>query len=173
MHPTVATTWKMIVEATSGMTQEQLERHPEGKWSSAMILEHLLMTYTGTTLVMRKALAKGGPIGGRPKVMDRVRQFVVVEMQYLPGGRKAPPGTVPKGLEAARVLPAVEQAMKDMDAAISECEGRFGPDVRVADHPVLGPLRAEQWRRFHMAHCRHHMQQIARLRQPSFQAASA
>jgi hypothetical protein len=85
-------------------------------------------------------------------------------MQFLPGGRKAPKGTVPEGLEVAKVLPAAEQAIRDMDAAISECESRFGGGVRVADHPILGPLRAQQWRRFHMAHCRHHMKQIAALR---------
>jgi hypothetical protein len=173
VHPTVTTTWNMITEATEGMSTEQLGRHPEGKWSSAEILEHLLMTYSGTTLVIHKALAKGAPIGGKPKLMDHVRQFVVVEMQFLPGGRKAPAGTVPKGLEPAKVLPAIERALKDMDAAIHEAEGRFGSEVRVADHPVLGPLRAEQWRRFHTAHCRHHMKQIARLRGASVQAASA
>jgi len=97
----------------------------------------------------------------------------VVDLQFLPGGRKAPAGTVPKGLEPASVLPAIEQAIKEMDSAISECEGRFGRDVRIANHPVLGPLRAEQWRRFHMAHCRHHMKQVAALRDGLVQAVGA
>ncbi|HTK94115.1 MAG TPA: DUF1569 domain-containing protein [Terriglobales bacterium] len=173
MHPTVEATWKMIAEATDGMSTGQLAQHPEGKWSSAEILEHLLMTYTGTSGALRKALAKGAPTGGQPTLMDRVRQFAVVDLQFLPGGRKAPAGTVPKGLEPASVLPAIEQAIKEMDSAISECEGRFGRDVRIANHPVLGPLRAEQWRRFHMAHCRHHMKQVAALRGGLVQAVGA
>jgi len=37
-----------ITSATRGMTVEELTRHPEGKWSSAQILEHLYLTYTGT-----------------------------------------------------------------------------------------------------------------------------
>jgi hypothetical protein len=164
MHPTVESTWQMIREATQGMSPEQLVQHPEGKWSSAQIVEHLLMTYTGTLGGMRKALAKGRPIGGTPAVMDRVRQFVVCDLQFLPGGRKAPKGTLPEGLDAAKVLSAIEQAIKDMDTAITECENRYGGKVRIVDHPILGPLRAEQWRRFHMAHCRHHMKQIAVLR---------
>jgi hypothetical protein len=113
---------------------------------------------------MRKALAKGRPIGGRPTAMDRVRQYVVCGLQFLPGGRKAPKGTVPEGLDPAKVLTAAEQAIRDMDVAITECETRYGGSARIVDHPILGPLRAEQWRRFHQAHCRHHMKQIAVLR---------
>lgn len=164
MHPTVEATWKMIARGTEGMSAEDLARHPEGKWCAAEIVEHLLMTYTATTGGLRKALAKGKPLGGRPTLKERLFQLVVLDAGYFPSGRKAPAMTIPKGLQPAEVVHAVEQALPDMDAAISECEQRYGSAVKIADHPVLGPLTAEQWRRFHLVHARHHMKQVRQLR---------
>jgi hypothetical protein len=164
MHPMVETTWQLIANATQGMTAEELGRQPAGKWCAAEIVEHLLMTYTATTGGLRKALAKGHPIGGRPTLKERLFQAVVLDAGYFPTGRKAPAMTIPKGLHPGEVVHAVEQALPDMDAAITECEKRYGADVKIADHPVLGPLTATQWRKFHFVHARHHMTQVERLR---------
>jgi hypothetical protein len=49
-----------------------------------------------------------------------------------------------------------------MDAQ-SRVESMFS-EVKIADHPVLGPLTLHQWSRFHYVHARHHMKQIATLR---------
>ena len=45
-----------IASATHGMTAEDLRRHPEGKWSTAEVLEHLYLTYTGTTKAFERCL---------------------------------------------------------------------------------------------------------------------
>ena len=47
---------------------------------------------------------------------------------------------------------------------IAQCEERYGARVKVLDHPVLGPLTAKQWRKFHLIHGRHHVRQISRLK---------
>jgi hypothetical protein len=52
-----------------------------------------------------------------------------------------------------------------MDGLITQCETRFGRSTRILDHPVLGPLTARQWRKFHLAHAQHHVKQILRLRE--------
>jgi hypothetical protein len=51
-----------------------------------------------------------------------------------------------------------------MDAIVAQCEARFGCG-KVLDHPILGPLTAAQWRKFHLIHGRHHVKQIDRLRE--------
>jgi hypothetical protein len=50
-----------IAQATRGMTGEDLRRHPEGKWCTAEILEHLYLTYTGTTKAFERCIAAGQP----------------------------------------------------------------------------------------------------------------
>jgi hypothetical protein len=52
-----------------------------------------------------------------------------------------------------------------MDAIIAQCEARFGPDVKLLDHPILGPLTARRWRKLHVVHGRHHQKQLLRLRE--------
>jgi hypothetical protein len=46
-----------------------------------------------------------------------------------------------------------------MDALLDSCRHKFGIE-RVATHPWLGPLRVDQWRRFHAVHGLHHMTQL-------------
>jgi hypothetical protein len=50
-----------------------------------------------------------------------------------------------------------------MDQALAQCEERFGKKVKIADHPVLGPIPIAGWRKFHLLHTRHHMKQIDTL----------
>ena len=57
----------MLTSATAGMTEEQLLWHPEGKWSTAEILEHLSKTYTGTALGYEKAIAAQRSLASRSK----------------------------------------------------------------------------------------------------------
>jgi hypothetical protein len=61
-------------------------------------------------------------------------------------------------------LQTIRENLAAMDQGLAECEQRFGAQVKIADHVVLGPLTIPQWRRFHWVHTRHHMKQIARLR---------
>jgi hypothetical protein len=49
-----------------------------------------------------------------------------------------------------------------MDSLIDRCRQRFGPQ-RVATHFLLGTMRPDQWRRFHVIHIRHHLDQLRRI----------
>ncbi len=148
---------------TRGMTTEDLSRHPEGKWSSAEVLEHLSLTYEGTARGFQKCLDAGAPIARRPSLRDRIVVTLVITVGFLPGGRQAPEGTRPMGRRPAEALPTLLQNLATMDGLITRCEERFG-NGRLMDHPILGPLSAAEWRKFHWVHARHHVKQIQRLR---------
>lgn len=153
-----------IEAATRGMNAEQLMQHPEGKWSAAGILEHLSITFGGTARLMRKCLEGGKPLASAPTLKQRLAALVVTGLGYFPTGRPAPEFTQPKGLSGGAALQAIRDNLVAMDQALAECEQRFGTEVKIADHVVLGPLAIPQWRRFHWVHTRHHMKQIERLR---------
>ena len=55
-----------ITSATLGITAEDLHRHPEGKWSTAEVLEHLYLTYTGTVKGFTRCLEAGKPLASKP-----------------------------------------------------------------------------------------------------------
>ncbi len=165
MHSLCTRIHEVIHGAASGMTSQQLEWKPEGKWSAADVLEHLALTYSGSRIGLDRCAEAGKPIARRPTLKDRLRAFVVVNLGYLPGGRQAPKGTVPKGDAAGpAILEHFDQQLAAMDAAIARAEQRFGNSVKLVNHPIIGPLTATEWRKFHLVHARHHARQIERLR---------
>ena len=153
-----------IASATRGMTAEDLRRHPEGKWCTLEVLEHLYLTYTGTTKAFERVLEAGKPLARTPLLKDRMRAIVVTGLGYFPEGRKAPERTQPRGMRADEVTREIGPRISAMDEVIAQCEARFGKRTRLLDHPILGPLTAHQWRKFHWVHGRHHVRQIWKLR---------
>jgi Protein of unknown function (DUF1569) len=154
-----------ISSATRGMSPAEMTHHPaEGKWCAAEILEHLYLTYTGTVKGFERCLAAGKPLVTPPKLQQRIATLVTVRLGHMPAGRKAPERTVPRGMPAETILPAIEAKIAHMDQIIAQCEARYGTGIKLLDHPVLGPLTGSQWRKFHRVHGEHHAKQILGLR---------
>jgi len=169
---------RALSEAIAGMSAEELSWHPPGKWRAAEVLEHLYLTYTGTIKGFTRVLEAGKPLATSASMRQRARIFVVVGLGYMPGGRKAPPMAHPRGLPAATVQAEIGAKIAEMDEIIRRCENGLGVGVEklrgqaildqpILDHPILGPLTARQWRKFHFVHGMHHVKQIRRLRDAS------
>lgn len=154
-----------IESATRDMSESDMTRRPsEGKWSAADILEHLSLTYRGTVKNLERSLAAGKPLGGKPSLKQRLINVLVLDIGYLPSGRKSPEGAKPRGMPGDQVLDEMRSRLANMDDAIQNCEGKFGSRAFVADHPVLGPITMQQWQKFHWVHGMHHVKQILRMR---------
>jgi hypothetical protein len=154
-----------IEASVAGLTSQQLAWSPAGKWSTAQILEHLALAYGATAGAMTKFATTGDAKTGPPSARKQLLAFVVADLGYLPSGREAPEYTRPAGLAAEDSLRLIRQNLDAMEAALAAAEQRFGGQIRIGNHPVLGPLKMRQWRRFHWVHTRHHLRQITRLRQ--------
>ena len=153
-----------ITSATRGMDTAALTRHPEGKWCAAQVLEHLYLTYAGSLKGFERCLQEGRPLARSVTLKERVATLLVTSLGYFPEGRKAPERTIPRGIAAEEVVKALAGKLAAMDDLITQCETRFGRSTRILDHPVLGPLTAREWRKFHLVHGQHHVKQIWRLR---------
>jgi hypothetical protein len=164
---------RTLEAAVEGMSAEQLKWHPAGKWCAAEILEHLYLSYTGTTRGFERVIQAGKPATMRRTMKQFGRTLVVLAIGYLPEGRQAPASTRPKGLPAEKVRSELAEKISAMDAIILECEARFGKKAKLLDHPILGPLTARQWRKFHLIHGRLHSKQIVRLRQAGTNVSGA
>src|SRR5260370_40289900 len=93
-----------IASATRDMSAEDLRRHPEGKWSTAEVLERLYLTYTGTTKAFERCLHEGKPRARAPLLRDRMSAFVVTGLGHIPEGRKAPQHAQPCGRPVEEVV---------------------------------------------------------------------
>jgi hypothetical protein len=154
-----------LAAAIADMTEAEMNWHPPEKWSTAEILEHLYLTYTGTVKGLERVIQQGKPPGGVPTLAQRGRSLLVLRLGYLPRGRTAPSNTRPRGLPAETVRSGIISKISELDEIIASCERRWGFRGNLLDHPILGPLSAEQWRKFHLIHGLHHIRQIQRLRQ--------
>jgi len=153
-----------IASAVAGLTPEQLSRHPPGKWCAVEILEHLYLSYTGTTKGFSRVLEAAKPLATSPTLRQCGRRVVVLGFRHLPSGREAPQVTRPRGTPAETVLAEIGMKIAEMDDMIRTCEEKLGKRNRLLDHPILGPLTGGQWRKFHLVHGLHHAKQIRRRR---------
>jgi hypothetical protein len=150
-------------------TQTQL-RPPSrpSKWSIQQIIEHLLLTYSGTETAINARLAKRTPTRARPTLTHRVFQFAVTQCGYFPTGRDAPetvtPQTTTHPLSGEELAQATAEHLGHLDLLFTEAETLFGPASQCASHTVLGPLNIDQWRKFQLIHGEHHLKQIAAIR---------
>jgi hypothetical protein len=160
MDPNLERLQETLASSVRGMSQEDLARHAEGKWSVAEILEHLYLSYTGTTKGFQRCLEAGKPLATFSTLKQRVMILYVLNCERLPSGRKAPKNTQPRGLPMDKIVTEVGQQIVAMDEAIAKCEERYGNRTKLVDHPILGPFTADQWRKFHWIHGRHHVKQI-------------
>jgi len=150
---------KELMSAIAGLTAEQLRWHPPGKWSAAEVLEHLYLTYTGTTKGLSRVLAAQKAATTPATWVHRRNKLVVLGFGYLPSGREAPSFSRPRGLAVDQVVAEIAGKIAEMDDMITRCEQELGTG-NLLDHPILGPLTGRQWRRFHLVHGLHHVRQI-------------
>ncbi len=152
--------WQELEDATGGASASDMAQAPAGKWSPAQILEHLLLTYKTTNRGLEKCQEQSAPLARRVTLKDRVATLLVVKFGYIPNGRKAPERAMPRGLPLDEVREGLLPELRKMASALDECERKFGVRPKIMDHPFLGPLTAEEWRKFHWVHGRHHARQI-------------
>jgi len=155
---------KEIAKGMAGLAGEQWSWHPPGKWCAQEILEHLYLTYTGTIKGFERVLQAGEPRITAATWKQRGSRIVVLGFSYLPSGREAPSFSRPRGLPAEKVRSEIVAKIGEMHDMIALCEQKFGAGRELLDHPILGPLTAAQWMKFHLVHGRHHVKQIERLR---------
>jgi hypothetical protein len=164
MHPTTKRIRDAVANCTECLSESQMRQHPEGKWDTAAILEHLALTYGSTARVMQKCLKEGRPLATSASFRHRVARILVLRFGYIPYGRKSPKQVAPSGIGGKEALDLITANLEKMDQAFAACEQRFGGKVKIADHPVLGPIPISGWRKFHVLHTLHHMKQIDALK---------
>ena len=155
-----------IAATVARISPDQLVQACDGKWTILEILEHLLLTYSGTAKGFQRILTAGQVRVTPPSFYQRVAAFAVVGLRYFPEGRKSPPQAQPSGMSAEQVTTRIRPQIFEMGRLASECESRFG-NVPILGHLILGALNVSQWRKFHLAHGHHHCRQIARRLQTS------
>jgi hypothetical protein len=170
MHPVLATVQQRFQQALEPMSVPEMQVYPldnDKRWNTQQIAEHLILTYQLTSKTLGERLAKKRRTNAKRTALQRWLQIMVVGIGHLPKGAPAPEATVPlssppaSGSELARRM---SEEVEKMDQLIDQCRQVFGMEY-VASHVLLGPLRVDQWRRFHAVHGEHHLKQVLALKE--------
>jgi len=149
---------------TRDFSPDEWRHSRDGQWSASLILEHLLLTFTATTKGLLKTMQAGEPFCREATWRDHAGRFYVLRLGRIPSGLKSAKNITPNQGLPGNNLCAFNDALVAMNTTLDDAERRFGRKTRILEHPMLGPLTAEEWRRFHRAHAEHHFRQIAARR---------
>jgi hypothetical protein len=149
-----------IVAATGLLTVERVAREVPGKWSIALILEHLTLTFRLNVGALERAIAKGETMARRPTLYQWLSRVLVLDVGYFPRAR-APEGVVPTGsIPPETVREAIAAALVALDASLDRAGARFGAGTPLLKHAFFAAMTVPQWRKFHWRHVHHHLRQV-------------
>ena len=168
MHAVLEQVASQFASEVLSLDAETTQLHPNGldyKWSAQQVVEHLVLGYRLTSSALETRLNKGRLSRKRKRTyLQWSLQLMILSFGKLPQGVPALDELMPvKGSFAAmdgqQLGNLIRQEMDAMDKLFDACRRKFGME-RVAVHPFLGPLRVDQWRRFHVVHGLHHLTQL-------------
>jgi hypothetical protein len=168
MHAVLERAVSQIASEVRGLDAQTTQLHPRGlphKWNAQQVVEHLILSYRTTSAALETRLAKGRVARNQTRTqLQWTLQLMILSFGALPQGVPALDETVPvKGSFAAmdgrQLSDLLLQEAEAMDTLLDTCRRKFGIE-RVGAHPWLGPLRVDQWRRFHVVHGLHHVAQL-------------
>ncbi len=168
MHAVLERVVSQISSEVLGLDAETAQLHPKGlvyKWSAQQVVEHLVLGYRQTSGALEKRLAKGRPSRNQKRTyLQWCLQLMILTFGKLPRGVPALDETVPvadlfAAMDGKQLSELLRREIDAMDKLFDACRRKFGME-RVAVHPFLGPLRVDQWRRFHVVHGFHHLTQL-------------
>lgn len=177
MHPVLQQVFESYRDRLTPRSADWCQLHPqklERLWSCQELMEHLVLTCRSTSRILGERLQRG-PTSAHSTPTQWILQLAMLSLGRMPRGVPAPAFARPDQLHwppmsGAELLDLFSQEIDQMDTLIDSCRHRFGVQ-RVASHIILGPLRPDQWRRFHVIHIRHHLDQLRRIESEVGQSA--
>lgn len=156
----------------AGRPVEWCQLHPhgdDGAWSAQDLIEHLVLALRSSAHVLQARIEKGRPSRASATLIQRLRRTFVFTFRKLPRGAPAPPFVHPgqlhwQPMDGSTLAEQLSREMEAIETVLAATCERFG-SRRAAAHFLLGPLSAEEWRIFHVIHCRHHLEQLQRIEQ--------
>ena len=155
MHPVLANAFKACLSELETIDTTTAQLHPEGRPHLPSIqqrVERNAAILQQSTQLLERRLTKGRlPRDNRRTRLEWLLQMMILGVGFIPQGSPMidEEFLVPvafsalSGRELAKRLSAELEAF---DAVLDQCRKAYGME-RVEVHPLLGPIRVDQWRR--------------------------
>ncbi|HXP10727.1 MAG TPA: DUF1569 domain-containing protein [Acidobacteriaceae bacterium] len=168
MHAVLERVVCQIENEVGGLDAETAQLHPKDLpyiWNAQQVIEHLVLSYRVTNATLQSRLNKGRLSRHRKRTwLQWLLQLMILTFGDMPKGVPAAEETTPvpdlfASLDGRQLADLLRKEISLMDSLLDQCRRKFGME-RVAVHPLLGALRVDQWRRYHVVHGYHHLEQL-------------
>jgi hypothetical protein len=151
-------------------SREACQMRPGGNpklWSMQEVVEHLVMTYRENIDHLDRYVKRGSPTTKGANWKQFAARIVVLNVGFFPRGMPAPEFVIPGrsglvGHNGNELGMLFKDGLHLLDDELLRCERMLGPGI-IASHFRLGPLSAQQWRKFYVVHGLHHLAQLKRI----------
>jgi hypothetical protein len=173
MHVVLERVVGQIASEIQALDADTAQLHPGGrtyKWTTQQIIEHLVLSYRLANAALETRLNKGRPARKQKRTyLQWSLQLMVLSFGNLPQGVPALEETTPvpgafEAMNGRQLGDFLRQEAEAMDTLLDSSRRKFGMEG-VAAHPWLGALRVDQWRRFHVVHGLHHLDQLRSVKE--------
>jgi DinB superfamily len=152
----------------SSLSDEQFFYQPEGKWSPAQQVRHLI---TATNMARLPFILPGFMVrlfAGKPNRRSRTFDELVDKYKLkLEKGGRASGRYVPKPIHPAygkeKLISQFTKAIGEFISALKKNKDETMPDNFIAPHPLLGKITLRELCYFTIYHTHHHLQSIKTL----------
>ncbi len=153
-----------LLSITRHLSREQFNAHPEGKWSIARIMSHLIASEQLSVSYLNKKMQgiKEAPDTG---FKEAFTMMMLVISQRLPLKFKAP-NVLAENTHLYETSEQLTEAWEKVRKELKQTLTRFEDDQlkrKVFRHPIAGMLNIKQTLRFFNEHISHHTPQIIHL----------
>jgi len=132
------------LEEAGAEAQRLLESGYEraGNWDLGQVCHHLARALD----LSRTGFQFAWP--SRMKILGPFILPIVLKTRWIPTGVKLPKGAEPvSGLDQTKEVEDLVRALREFHDHPGKC----------AVHPFFGEMSAQQWKRYHLVHCEHHL----------------
>jgi hypothetical protein len=131
------------MELVSPLTEEEFSRGVAGGWSAAQVLYHILLTETGTSKVIRKAIKSSG--GTLPSYPADDSLLSVRKLPRPVGAYQAPEIVRPADPPGKEELIRLARETREQTAASFSMLAAVDPRAARFPHPLYGELDLYEW----------------------------
>ncbi len=154
-----------LLALVDSLSNEQLNKQPNGKWSIAQVLSHIIASEQLSINYLNKKIL-GIKEAANTGLIEELKMTAFIISQRLPIKYKAPKGLKEK-TTSLQTVEQVKASWEKTRSELSELLSRFQQDQlrrKVYRHPVIGMINIQQTLRFFQEHIIHHTPQIKNLK---------
>ena len=156
---------KDVLGLITTLSNEELHAHPEGKWSIAQVMSHIISSERLSVMYLNKKIMgiKEAPDTG---LREDLVMMVLVVSQRLPFLKFKAPKVLSENTTTYQTIEELQEAWAKVRIDLKEMLKRFQDDQlkkKVYKHPIAGMLNIQQAVQFFGEHITHHTPQIKKL----------